>query len=149
MLHVIAFNLIQLLISGYSLARGGAPERITGASLLAAMILTRVLLSRYAVRFVGVEWGVFTVDVVLLTVLLAVALFADRFWPLWVVALHALGTTAHLLRLLDGEVIRFAYAVLTAMWAYPIMVLLAAGTARHQRRLRFAGRDPDWSSGTS
>lgn len=41
MLHVVAFNLIQLLATAYSLARGGAPERVTGGSLLVATVLTR------------------------------------------------------------------------------------------------------------
>ena len=56
----------------------GAPGRITGGSRLAAMALTRPLLTRYAVRFGGIEWSVFAVDLTLLCVLVAVMLFADR-----------------------------------------------------------------------
>lgn len=145
MLHVLAFNLAQLLATVYSLAKGGAPERVTGGSLLLATLFTRALQNDYAVRFARVEWSVFWVDLVLLAALMTVALLADRFWTLWLVALQALGTGAHLIRLIDHDVLRFAYAVLTAVWSYPMLLLLMAGTARHGARRKLHGRDRDWS----
>jgi len=143
--RVIAFNLLHLLVSGYALLRGGPPERIAGASLLGATLLTRLVQNQLPVRFVGVEWGVFCVDLTLFAVLLGIALDADRYWPLWMAALHGLGTFGHIVRLLDVDVLRTAYAFLTAVWSYPILLLLVCGTARHQNRRRRRGVDRSWS----
>ncbi|MEG8053755.1 hypothetical protein QP185_11650 [Sphingomonas aerolata] len=96
-------------------------------------------------EFVDVEIGIMTVDIVLLGVMIAITLHADRFWPAWVTALHALGTGAHLARAINPDVIRLAYAVLSVMWSYPIVLLLAVGTMRHARRVRSRGWDLDWS----
>lgn len=143
--RVLLFNLLHLLATAYAVGRGGAPERLAGIALLAATLATRVAQRQFPVRFASVEWGVFGVDVALLGALLTIALLADRFWPLWMTALHALGTFSHFVKLLDLEVLRTAYAALSAVWSYPILILLVGGTIRHQRRLRKAGRDPDWS----
>ena len=143
--RVILFNLLHLVATAYAVGRGGAPERFAGIALLAATLATRIVQRQFPVRFASVEWGVFGVDVVLLGTLLMIALLADRFWPLWITALHALGTCSHFVKLLDLEVLRTAYATLSAIWSYPILILLVSGTVRHQRRLRRTGRDPDWS----
>ncbi|MFV0622790.1 hypothetical protein ACBY01_02090 [Sphingomonas sp. ac-8] len=143
--RVILFNLLHLLATAYAVGRGGAPERFAGMALLLATLATRVAQRQFPARFASVEWGVFGVDLVLLVALLVIALFADRFWPLWVTALHGLGTCSHFVKLLDLEVLRTAYATLSAVWSYPILILLVSGTVRHQQRLRRAGSDPDWS----
>ncbi|NNM77390.1 hypothetical protein HJG53_10785 [Sphingomonas sp. ID1715] len=142
--RVIIFNLLLLLASGYAVWRGGVPERIVGISLLLAGLLTRLAYQPFAERFVSVDWGVLAIDVALLTVLIAVALYADRFWPLWLAAFHVLGTGAHLVRGMDHGIEPVAYAILLAAWSYPMIVLLVLGTARHARRRR-VGPVRDWS----
>ena len=143
--RVVLFNLLHLAVSGYALLRGGAPERVAGIALLIATLSTRLVQSQMSLRFAGVEWGVFCVDLGLLAVLLGIAMDADRYWPLWVTALHGLGTFGHVVRLLDVDVLRPAYAVLTAVWSYPILLLLVGGTARHQVRRSRRGEDSAWS----
>lgn len=143
--RVILFNALQLLASGYAIARGGAPERLAGVSLVIAALSTRLLQSAISTRFVKVEAGMLVVDLILLIVLLVIAANADRYWTMWMAALQALGAGAHLVRLLDHDVLRFVYALLTAIWSYPIVILLVAGTARHRRRMAGGGGDLDWS----
>lgn len=143
--RVALFNLLHVVASGYAVVRGGAPERIAGVAMLVATLATRLVQSQAAVRFAGVEWGVFCVDVALLAILLAVALEADRYWPLWMAALQGLGTTAHLSKLLEVELLRPAYAVLAAIWSYPMLVLLFCGALRHHLRQRRFGNDRAWS----
>lgn len=143
--RVIIFNALQLLASTYAIVRGGAPERLAGVSLILAALSTRLLESASAQRFVNVETGVLAVDLALLAVLLGIAAHADRYWTLWMAALQGLGTGAHLVRFVDHDVLRFVYALLTAIWSYPIVILLVAGTARHRRRAAADGEDLDWS----
>ena len=129
----------------YAFWRGGAPERLTGLSLLLAALATRMFHVLGAGRFIDVEIGIMTVDIILLGVMIAITLHADRFWPAWVTALHALGTGAHLAKAINPDVIRLAYAVLSVVWSYPIVLLLIIGTMRHSRRVRRRGWDLDWS----
>lgn len=143
--RVVLFFILQLGVSLYALARGGAPERIVGLALLIATALGVVMHQPFIGRFVTVDWGLLGVDLVLLVVLVAVALNADRFWPLWVAAFHMLATGAHLVRGVDYGIEPVAYAILLASWSYPIILLLAVGTLRHGERRRRNGHDLDWS----
>lgn len=144
--RVILFNLLQLLVTSYAVVRGGAPERITGASLLIATIATHFVQRALPERFDRIETEVLLVDLLLLGILLAVSMYADRFWPFWLVAFQALGTGAHFVRAADHEVLRVAYAVMTAAWAYPMLLVLTLGTARHARRQIREGRDASWTN---
>ena len=64
----------------------------------------------------------------------ALALRADRFWPIWVSALLGLGVLAHLGRLAGSGTMPWAYHVVMSIWSYPILALIAAGTWSHRRR---------------
>jgi hypothetical protein len=94
-----------------------------------------------------VDAGVFGVDVAVLCGLLAVALMAERFWPLWLTAFHLLGTTGHIVKMADPSLIRWGYAFIIAVWSYPMLALIAIGTSAHQRRLARLGRDRSWTFG--
>jgi hypothetical protein len=143
--RVWLFYAVQVAASGYALLRGGAPERLTGLALLLAAALTGIVQRDIPVLFAGLEVGVMIVDVILLAVMIVITLHADRFWPAWVTALHALGTGAHLARAISPEVIRLVYALLSAAWSYPIVLLLVIGTLRHSQRIQAQGWDVDWS----
>lgn len=143
--RVFLFAFLLLLAAGYAVARGGGPERIVGLSLVLAFTASLLVQQPAAERFITIEWGILLVDVALLAVLLAVALHADRFWPLWVTALHGLSTGAHMVRGVDFGIEPVAYAILLASWSYPIILLLAVGTLRHAGRRKRQGHDLDWS----
>lgn len=143
--HVSAFNLLQLLVSGYAVMRGGAPERLAGILQLAAAALTRAFFLSSGSPYLTVEFGILAVDVALLAALVALALYADRFWPIWLAALQALGAGAHLVKAIEPSVVSMAYAILVIAWSYPMVIILAVGTLRHRRRLAAVGADLDWS----
>jgi len=144
-MRVAIFSALLLFAALFAVWRGGAPERIVGIALTLAFGVSVGVQQPLASRFVSVEWGIFVADLALLFVLLAVALHADRFWTLWLVAFHALGTGGHLVRGLDHGIAPIAYAILLASWSYPMVLLLVIGTARHAERKRRLGRDRDWS----
>jgi hypothetical protein len=146
MTRLILFSALLIGSCGYAIARGGAPERIVGAALLAAAVGTGLSLSALPVRFFNVEIGVLVVDVALLVVLVAVALQADRFWPLLLAGLQLDTVGAHLFKLVRPDMIRVAYALSIAGWSYPMLLALAVGVWRHRRRLRAKGQDLDWTA---
>jgi hypothetical protein len=76
-----------------------------------------------------------------------VALFADRLWPLIVAGLQADAVIIHVCKLIQPDMLPLGYAIGLSIWSYPILVVLAIGTARHRRRLAARGRDPAWSAG--
>ena len=143
--HIFAFNLAQVVASAYAFARGGVPERLAGILLLVAAVTTRVFFLSSLEPYLNVEVGILAVDVLLLSALVGLALYADRFWPIWLAALQALGAGAHLVKAIEPSVVSMAYAILVAVWSYPMILVLAAATLRHRRRLRRTGSDLDWS----
>ncbi|MET1111672.1 MAG: hypothetical protein ABWX67_09125 [Allosphingosinicella sp.] len=130
----------------YVLLRGGAPEKVGTVILAVGSILSVAAVSSPSGRFGAVEVGVLSVDIVTLLAFLVLALRAERYWPLCVTALQAIGTSGHAAKLLDPGVIRSAYAIVLSLWGYLMLLLIAIGTWNHQRRLAKFGVDKSWSS---
>jgi len=142
---VLYFGLLAL-VSLYAWFRGGPPERIGAAILAAGSLLSLAARSSSAGRFASVETGIFLVDVATLVGFLILALRAKRYWPLWLTALQTVGIAGHAVKLVDTATIPLAYAFILALWSYPMLLLIALGTWRHQVRLARFGTDPSWSS---
>lgn len=146
MLRLIVFNLLLFGCFVYALLRGGGPEKAAATILTVGSLITPIFGSDFSVRFSSVEVGVVGVDTVVLAALLLVALYAERYWPLWVVALHIVGMAAHGVRMVDPAIMRWAYGFAIAFWSYPMLLLIIFGTWRHQQRLARFGADKSWSS---
>jgi len=143
-MRILLFDALLLFACGYALWRGGAPERVAGAAMALAYLATLASYGRLISRFAHVETGVLVVDLALLIVLVVVALKADRGWPMALAALQLDTVGVHVARLFDLGMIRITYALMLAMWSYPMLVLLIAGTWRHGRRCRRDGEDLAW-----
>jgi hypothetical protein len=149
--NVYFYYALLLGCSIYTLRRGGAPERIGVAILGIGSLLSSVAIERSVILYGlvhvyrSVEIGVLIVDAMVLIAFMLLALRADRFWPLWIVACHILGTAGHFVKFADPDIIPRAYAFIVAIWSYPMMALLLIGTWRHQRRLSRFGADRAWS----
>ena len=139
------FTALMLLCCAYAFIGGGAPERIGAAIFLIGSVLTYVALETSPIHYRGVEIGVFIIDFASFLAFVLLALRANRYWPLWVSALVGLGLVGHLAMLLHPRVIPWAYAVVLSIWSYPILLLIAAGTYAHRRRLIGNGADPSWT----
>ena len=145
MSHVHLFLALLVICSTYALARGGAPERVGTLILLAGIAATALVASKTLGRFSSVEWGIFFVDGVVFLSYLALALTADRFWPMVTTAVVGFGVVAHAAVLLTNLIVPHVYAAAQAFSGYPVVLLLAIGTYRHRRRLRTFGTDRAWS----
>ena len=146
MLHLLLFYGLFAASSLYALARGGAPERLVALVMIVGVAITPVLLNPVSSRFYGIETRVFILDIVILVGFTAIALRANRFWPMGIVVFHGMSVLGHFLKLGDPRLIRTAYLVMLAFWIYPQLLLLVLGTLRHQRRLQRTGADPSWST---
>ena len=121
-------------VCGYALWRGRSDERVVAAVCLLASIATPLVVAPWRTRFSNVEFGILAVDLVALAIFTAVALRSSRFWPLWVAGLQLTTSIAHFMKAIDVDLLPHAYGAAARFWAYPILIILAVGTWRGQRR---------------
>lgn len=129
----------------YAIGWGGWPERWVGCAFVVASWMTEWLLRPGIVTFVSLQTTTFAVDIALLIVLLAIALNADRRWPLLVTALHAMSVISHVAKFLDPDLNKRIYATMLIFWSYPGLLVLIIGTWRHRKRVALGGPEPDWT----
>lgn len=144
-LNFLVYYFLLLSCWGYALWRGGAPERIGTTILVVFSLLTTVAISSADASYTSVETGVLVVDLICSAAFLALAMRADRFWPLWVAALQILGTAGHGIKFVDPEILRRTYAIFIIVWSYPMIALFVVGTWRHRARVARFGFDNPWS----
>ncbi|MBV9842108.1 MAG: hypothetical protein JOY99_11385 [Sphingomonadaceae bacterium] len=144
MLRLVLFEFILLVPCAYALWRGGGPERVASITFLVAATLTEIVCRPHATRFVQIETGITTVDTAVLIVMLALALFSERFWPIWMAAMAGIIVLTHVSMLFGLSLKAWAYWRSQALWSYPMQLLLALATWRHHARLRRTGADPSW-----
>lgn len=145
MTHVLLFNVVLLAACGFAFVLGGAPERWIALVFLAGAIATFLLPFEHHESFHSVHVRVLCVDLGVLIGLMAITLYADRYWPLYVSALHLIGIAIHGVKAIQPSLVPWMYAGASGKIAYPMLVLLAIGAWRHRQRLIAYGSDPDWS----
>lgn len=127
---------LLLLVVVYALKRGGRPERHV-AIILLGMFLVNIgyaAINGHWTKYDGIPWFRVGLDFVALALVLAIALRADRWWPLWVASVQLLSVLAHLLRIVDAGLPPLAYAIMER-WPYMIaIVITGVGTYLHHRR---------------
>jgi hypothetical protein len=131
----MAFRLFLALVVLYALLRGSRDERHVALICLVGTVLTTLVLSPLAERFATVERPVMLVDLAVLAGFVVVALRSERFWPLWVAGLQLTTIMGHVVKEVDLALLPRAYGAALNFWAYPIVLILAIGTWRTQRRL--------------
>lgn len=139
------FAVMMLLLAVQAALRGGAPEQIAAASLLVAALVTGLTSGDTALTFTQVPWNVFWIDTGLLCVLMGLALYADRFWPMWIAALQLVTVAGHGARGYAPDILPSVYWWLLGKTSYPMMALLCIGIERHQQRLRQGMPEFAWS----
>jgi len=93
MLRLAFFYAFLVGTTIYALWKGGWPERAVALLFLFAAFATLVVRPEYL--FHDLEKGVLLVDSALFLALLAIALRAERFWPLWMTALQGISVAGH------------------------------------------------------
>lgn len=141
---VILFLGLWLGVCGYALWRGGQPERLVAGMFLIAFPLGSFINAK--LRSEGIQWGSLSVDLALLVLLLMIALRANRYWPMGIVAMQLLQVMGHLLKLADPTMLPLLYWLSSVVWAYPMLILLLLGAVRHRNRVRRLGPEPSWSN---
>ena len=141
-MNIYLFSTLLAFTLAYSLWKGDRDARIAAVICVAATVLTHLLMSPLSVRYQDVQVSSMIIDLALLAAFVTLALFSSSFWPLWIAGLQLTASTAHFLKYLDSNLLPLAYAVAERFWGYPILLIIAIGAFRANRRAVAApGRD--------
>lgn len=141
--HYLVFHCLLIGSVSYALWRGGSPERVAAAVLLAGVVLTAAAQAFDTDRFATVQWGAAMVDVGVLAGFMAIALLSTRYWPMWLAAMQIIQLCSDFAKLLPG-VAELTYAMASSLIGYPVVLLIIAATARHRMRTARFGLQPSW-----
>lgn len=140
-----------VLLAGLLVAwRGGPPEK-AGALVIAALLFTDIAYHwRFGPSgFIEVDPFHLVLDAAELAAIWAIALQANRIWPLWAAASQLICVSGHVAALIEPGGMSRAY---WAMSQVPFFIQIAAlllGTAFHARRTRRIGRYRSWRAARS
>jgi hypothetical protein len=146
MIFFIAFVALLCLSTGFAAWKGGPPERIAAGFYWTAWLITLFASPQAMDRWRTVEIGYLLIDVALLLGLGAIALRANRIWPMATVSLQLIIVVGHAAKALDPRLLGSAYAIMSVFWPYLQLLILAGGTWAYWRRTRTHGAVPSWSS---
>lgn len=142
--------LISAIICMAAMQFGSAPERLLSTALFADFVLEEacaVVLGReFAIEYNGMYC---TLEFALLVFVCAVAVRANRVYPLWLGGAQIIAVSAHvLLQVLGPDALSACDAIDTVASAM-VMIGLVAGLVSHARRKQRLGRAyPDWTRTT-
>lgn len=139
---------VASLILGLAMWRYGAgPERAVGGVFIGTVILPAMLARLTGldtVMFGNQAWLYVLSDSVAAIAFMAIALNANRNYPMWVAGFQLVAISAHVVRGMVDVVSPMAYAILAVGPSYCQLLLLLGGFASHCLRQRRFGRYRDW-----
>jgi len=145
-LSVAAFFIAAILSVIGALWKGGAPERAGAIFIVYLFAFQAAALSIYPPALDQTDFVGLATDALALIAFMAIAMFADRWWPLIAAALQAVSLTFHLARLFSPDALELVYAVFRTMPLAATILLIGFGTLRHCQRVKRYGSDPDWAT---
>ena len=142
---LIFFVLLLAATAIFAAVRGGAPERLIALVITVEAVLDLPFaLALEASPFQSFSPALFALDAVSLSLFLAIALFANRLWPLVVASLQIIVVTGHLAGLI-GEGMQRADWALTQFPIFLQLVALNFGILAQRRRRLAEIFAPDWT----
>lgn len=143
-----AQHLVSMLLAAAIWRWGGSPERWLIGIFLGAMVLPVYIFQWFGLGK-AMEVGPYAPAVMLIDIFagilfVAVALQANRNYPLWIAGFQLVAVGGHLVRSLDDLVSPLAVAFLVVGPAYCQLLVLLVGFARHVLRKRRFGNYRAW-----
>ncbi|MGQ0277609.1 hypothetical protein ACT17R_03080 [Sphingopyxis sp. Q841] len=142
-----AFNIASLLLLIIAARRwGAAPERICTAALVfmnVGDLIYHAVVGRWTI-YASVDVGHLVIDGLIAAVFLAVAIQANRVYPLWLAAIQLVSVIAHFAREANSQVAKLAYALMDYLPYYALLIILFMAIRTHAKRVRRIGPYPAW-----
>ncbi|NCP15338.1 MAG: hypothetical protein GW858_14455 [Sphingomonadales bacterium] len=144
----VAFqHLTSFLLAAAIWRWGGGPERWLMGVFLATMVMPIYVI--WALNLGAAEIGpyagvIFGIDVIAALLFTAIALNANRNYPLWIAGFQLVALGAHAAQAMIDSVSALAFVVLVIGPSYGQLLVLALGFVRHRQRERRYGAYRDW-----
>ncbi|MFT4054760.1 MAG: hypothetical protein QM681_09655 [Novosphingobium sp.] len=143
---------IYALLFLYCLVRKlPAPECILSGLLVAMGTIDRAyhFAADGSIFWHQTNLGHLFIDVLAMGCAFAVALHANRVYPLWIAGAQIIAMFGHIYRLLLTEINAFAYAVMSITPSYIQLVAIVLGIVSHMSRRKRLGSYPSWRRSSS
>ncbi|GGZ09062.1 hypothetical protein [Novosphingobium colocasiae] len=128
-----------------ALIKGAMPEKLLSGALVGAIVAD---LLYHAVigstSYANLELGHATQDIVLFAISWAIALRANRVYPLWIAGAQLISVTSHVYRAAFEHIHPVVYAVMMRLPFYVNVLALLLGLTAHIRRTARIGKYPSW-----
>ncbi len=125
---------------------GDKPEMLS-AAILFAMVPAEIgyhLLFGVGYIVSDFDIGHLLLDTTAASGFLAIALYANRMYPIWLTSFQMISVLTHLARDFSEGVTRLAYQLMVIAPSYFMMLILLGGIIRHQWRLKHHGPYRPW-----
>lgn len=133
------------LLLALAVWRGGRPERIVAIVFTTAFLLGAAIDEiRGQIQFLIFDPTYFSIECVVFSALLPVALRANRWWPLCACALQLIILTGHIAKLMNVPGMAGFYWGMTTIPTYFQFVTLLLGILAHWQRTKRIGPYRDW-----
>lgn len=141
-------DVLAFAVCGAALLWGRGPERAVAITWLVLFELAQRAYQSLGAGYqlANVDWFLAATDMVAGVAFIAVALYANRNYPLWIAGMQVLAMTAHLARGMADTVSPVTYALMVAVPGWFQLTFLGIGVARHVARKRKCGAYRDWRS---
>ncbi|GAA0756125.1 hypothetical protein FHS52_000174 [Erythromicrobium ramosum] len=145
--RVAAQHLTSFLLAAAIWRWGGAPERWLIGVFIATMVLPMYV--GFWLNLGALETGpyapvIFLIDVIAAAMFVAIALNANRNYPLLIAGFQLVSVVAHLVQSMVDVASTLAFAILIISPSYGELLVLLGGLVRHWLRERRFGPYRDW-----
>ena len=135
MIRFVLYLALLAFAIAFAAIRGGRAEKQVAAIVLAinaADLLYHSMLPG-GLHWNNVDLGHAALDSAGLAAFMAVALTADRIWPIWVCSAQLLSVSVHTLKLMHRDIWPLVYQIQQTAPFYVILLLLVYGTYRQRQ----------------
>lgn len=128
--------------------RGAAPERQVASAFVAMFAFDRIyhLVWTSGIFVHRADAGHIVIDVMVFVIFGAIALRANRFYPLWLAAFQLIIMVSHIVRAASPAILRGAYEILAFAPSYLQVLVFGAGVILHIRRVARHGPYPSFNT---
>jgi hypothetical protein len=119
--------LAMLAVCALALLIGRRLERWLAVATVAAWFLSAAVQTSDRV---GVQWGIFTVDIVYLLILITLCTFERRVWILFMTAFQLLVVLTHVAFMIDRTLMQWSFFSAYYLWSDAELVAFAVGVAQ-------------------
>ncbi len=138
-------TVLFVILAIYAWRTGAGPERIAAGTLVSAKVADIALhaVVGHGASFLSIETGHLVYDLATLAIFFALALAANRLYPLWLSSIQGFAVMGHFSAGLTNAS-PISYAIMAIGPSYWLIVVVALGIRAHKKRMLRYGKISAW-----